>query len=88
MQEQFGTNPWPTSPAEPSGFSPSSLLATPAAEPSLRPQRTWPAVLTLYFLAPIIAEMLTGGTPPLMWNNIVRHHSANWTLWLRRHSGT
>ena len=28
-------------------------------------------MLTLYFLAPIIAEMLTGGTPPLMWNNVL-----------------
>jgi hypothetical protein len=27
-----------------------------------RSQRTWPALLTLYFLAPIIPEMLTGST--------------------------
>ena len=34
-----------------------------------RPQRTWPALLTLFFLAPIIPEMLTGSTPPLMFIN-------------------
>lgn len=33
-------------------------------------QRTWLPVLTLYVLAPLIAEMLTGSTPPLMWNNV------------------
>jgi hypothetical protein len=34
-----------------------------------RPQCTWPALLTLFFLAPIIPEMLTGSTPPLMFIN-------------------
>ena len=29
--------------------------------------RPWPALLTLFFLAPIIPEMLTGSTPPLMF---------------------
>ncbi len=70
MQEQFGNNPWPTSPQEPLGSSPTSLAAEPPVGPSSHPQRTWPAVLTLYFLAPAIAEMLTGSTPPLMWNNV------------------
>ncbi len=32
-----------------------------------RPQRTWPALLTFFFLAPIISEILTGFTPPLMF---------------------
>jgi len=31
---------------------------------------TWTAVLTLYLFAPLIAEMLSGSTPPLMWNNV------------------
>ncbi len=31
---------------------------------------TWPAVLALYVLAPIVAELLTGSTPPLAWNNL------------------
>ena len=35
----------------------------------LSPQHTWPALLTLFFLAPIIPEMLTGSTPPLMFIN-------------------
>ena len=35
-----------------------------------RPKRTWLAALSLYLLAPIIAEMLTGSTPPLGWNNV------------------
>ena len=34
-----------------------------------RPQLTWPALLTLFLLAPIIPEMLTGSTPPLMFIN-------------------
>jgi hypothetical protein len=32
-------------------------------------QRTWPAVLTLVFLSPIIGEMLSGSTPLLMFFN-------------------
>ncbi|MBE3557774.1 MAG: hypothetical protein IMW89_00915 [Ktedonobacteraceae bacterium] len=39
----------PTEPLAPSGSS----------------QRTWPAVLTLVFLAPVVGEMLSGSTPPL-----------------------
>jgi len=34
-----------------------------------RPQRTWTALLTLFLLAPIIPEMITGSTPPLMFIN-------------------
>ena len=68
MKEHSNTQPWSTFAQEP---SPSSLPASPiAAGPSPRPQHTWLAVLTLYFLSPIIAELLTGGTPPLMWNNV------------------
>ena len=33
----------------------------------LSPQHTWPALLTLFFLAPIIPEMLTGSSPPFMF---------------------
>jgi hypothetical protein len=52
------------------GSSPHAFSLQHSLQPTLRLQRTWPAVLTLYFLAPFIAEMLTGSTPPLMWNNI------------------
>jgi hypothetical protein len=34
-----------------------------------RPQRAWPALMTLFLLAPIIPEMLTSSTPPLMFIN-------------------
>jgi len=71
MKERSDNQPWLTFPQEPSGSSPSSLPAAPAAAgPSPRPQRTWTAVLALYFLAPLIAELLTGSTPPLMWNDV------------------
>jgi hypothetical protein len=48
-------------------------LATPQPEPDtlttpLR-QRRWIAALTLYLLAPITAEVLTGATPPLQFVN-------------------
>lgn len=33
--------------------------------PSPRAPRTWPAILTLFWLAPVVAEMFTGSTPPL-----------------------
>lgn len=32
-------------------------------------RRTWPAILTLFFLSPVVAEMLTGSTPPLSFIN-------------------
>jgi hypothetical protein len=57
-----------------------SMLWTPAAAPtalttrSFAPQRrlrTWPGVLTLFLLAPMVAEMLTGSTPPLNFINPV-----------------
>ena len=34
------------------------------------PRRTWPAVVALYLLAPVVAELLSGSTPPLAWNNV------------------
>lgn len=72
MKESSDNQPWPTFPQEPPGSPSASLPATPpAAEPLPRPQRTWPAVLALYALAPIIAEMLTGSTAPLRWNNVL-----------------
>jgi hypothetical protein len=36
---------------------------------SSRPQRVWAALLTLFFHDPIVPEMLTGSTPPLMFIN-------------------
>jgi hypothetical protein len=50
----------------------SSLLDRPTgviAESEARPQPTWPAVIALFLLAPLVAELLTGSTPPLAWNN-------------------
>ncbi len=32
-----------------------------------RPQRAWPALLTLFFLASMIPEMLADSAPPLMF---------------------
>ena len=43
-----------------------SYPSTPGSTlPALRPPRTWPALLTLFVLSPMVAEMLTGSTPPL-----------------------
>ena len=42
-----------------------------SAQPLTRRKLTWPAVFALYLLSPFIAEMLTGSTPPLRWNNPV-----------------
>ncbi len=68
MKEYSNTQPRSTFAQEP---FPSSLpTASVTAGSSPRPQHTWLAALTLYFLAPIIAELLTGATPPLMWNNV------------------
>jgi hypothetical protein len=51
-----------TAATEPS--APAPAIAAPA-----RRERTWPAVLALYLAAPIIAEMISGSTPPLAWLN-------------------
>lgn len=71
MAEQYGTDPWPTALQETRKEIVPELTShtTPSVAPQ-KAQRTWPAVLTLYFLAPNIAELLTGSTPPLMWNNV------------------
>lgn len=46
--------------------SPSSLpLYAQSTQPLPRLQRTWPALLTLYFLSPVIGEVLSGSTPVL-----------------------
>jgi uncharacterized membrane protein len=37
---------------------------------SVSARKTWPAILALYLSSPIIAELLTGSTPPLAWNNV------------------
>ncbi len=62
--ETFGSSSQPTAATEPA--LPPPPLATPQPE---RRSHTWPAVLTLYLAAPIIAEMLSGSTPPLAWLN-------------------
>jgi hypothetical protein len=51
--------------AEPSiAYSPLSQPPVPAAR-----TRVWPAIVTLLFLSPVIAELLSGSTPPLMFIN-------------------
>jgi len=80
MAEQFGSNPWPGMPStvEQSQDYESPALATlpphPADAPAQplsppRRQRIWPAVLTLFLLAPIVGEVLSGSTPPLGFIN-------------------
>lgn len=44
--------------------------ATSSAPASTRRARTWPAVVALFLLAPLVAELLSGSTPPLAWNNV------------------
>lgn len=54
----------------PTAFPAPSTTAAPARAASRdRPQRVWPAVLTLFILAPAIGEMLSGSTPPLLFIN-------------------
>ncbi|HKV84270.1 MAG TPA: hypothetical protein VJN88_06915 [Ktedonobacterales bacterium] len=49
---------------------PAPSATTPARSSSRgRPRRVWPAVLTLFILAPAIGEMLSGSTPPLLFIN-------------------
>ncbi len=53
--------------------TPSSLVErSPGSSASAdgQSQRTWPAVVALYLIAPIVAELLSGSTPPRAWNNI------------------
>src|SRR5258707_57155 len=38
-----------------------------ASPPPLPRRRLWPALLTLYFLAPAVGELLSGSTPPLLF---------------------
>src|SRR5258706_15429886 len=54
-----GTLPLPPAPFHPYAQPP--LVAPP---PLPRP-RLWPALLTLYFLAPAVGELLSGSAPPL-----------------------
>jgi len=56
-----GTLPLPPAPFHP--YAPPSLVTPPALP---RP-RLWPALLTLYFLAPAVGELLSGSTPPLLF---------------------
>ncbi len=39
----------------------------PNASATLKPQRAWPAILTLFVLAPFTAELLSGSTPILVY---------------------
>ncbi|HEV2460260.1 MAG TPA: hypothetical protein VGS80_18030, partial [Ktedonobacterales bacterium] len=51
--------------------APSDAPTTPSL-PAVTPRpRTWPALLTLFFLSPAVAEMLSGSTPPLTFINPV-----------------
>jgi len=45
----------------------SNPLAPPAMSAMPRRLRTWPAALTLLFLSPIVGEMISGSTPPLLF---------------------
>lgn len=81
MAEQFGPNPWPQWPSREGQYlhytsststptSPAALSSHPADAPTqplspTRTSRTWLALLTLYVLAPIVGEVLSGSTPPL-----------------------
>lgn len=59
----------PSGTSDPSGASATAEVgAGDIGTPSKRP-RVWHAILTLYVLAPIVAEMLSGSTPPLAWRN-------------------
>src|SRR5258708_25702049 len=80
MAEQFGFNPWPGMPStvEQSHVYESPALATLPPHPTDAPaqplspprrQRVWPAVLTLFLLAPIVVEVLSRSTPPLSFIN-------------------
>src|SRR6266849_6379804 len=82
MAEQFGSNPWPGMPSTVEQFHvyESPALATLPTHPADAPteplspprrQRVWPAVLTLFLLAPIVGEVLSGSTPPLSFINPV-----------------
>jgi hypothetical protein len=53
--------------ARPSGYDSYLHISDIPTQVLSRPQRTWPALLTLFLLAPIIPEMLTGSTPPLIF---------------------
>lgn len=48
-----------------------AALQSAATYPPMRSLRLWPAVLTLVILAPVVAEMLSGSTPPLLFINPV-----------------
>jgi len=63
----FHTPPLPTAPPDAQAATPA---VTPTTQASYRThERTWPAVLTLFFLAPAVGEMLSGSTPPMMFVN-------------------
>jgi hypothetical protein len=53
---------WPTSPY---AYPPPISYVEPAATSHRR--RMWPVLLTLYFLSPLMAEILSGSTPPLLF---------------------
>ena len=52
-------------PFPPVAEPPPASDAQPIAMPTARRQRMWPVLLALYFLTPVLAELLSGSTPPL-----------------------
>src|SRR5215472_14465499 len=54
---------WPTSPYT----YPPAISDTEPVVASHRRRRMWPVLLTLYFLSPLMAEILSGSTPPLLF---------------------
>lgn len=60
--------PYPPVAPMPMGYPPTAATLPP--QPTRR-LRTWPALLVLYLLAPIVGEMLSGSTPPLLFLNPV-----------------
>ena len=55
------TTPLPQPPQVP------QLAAAPTPQAAPERQRMWPVLLALYFLAPLLAEILSGSTPPLLF---------------------
>jgi hypothetical protein len=65
--ETPGNSSQPT--VAPAGQAVLPAPSPPATSQPAQRSRSWPAILTLYVLAPVIAEMLSGSTPPLAWLN-------------------
>lgn len=64
----------PVGPPEPAPGAPFAVSRAATASASRTPaqsrsRRLWPAALTLFILAPVVGEMLSGSTPPLLFIN-------------------